>query len=88
VIGFDHFGNLATNLSGQDLAGSPPISIAIAGTTILGLSRAFGERPSDELVAMIDSSDALSICVVNGSAAERLGVTVGTEFEVFLQETA
>jgi S-adenosyl-L-methionine hydrolase (adenosine-forming) len=86
VIGIDHFGNLTTNLAAQDLTGAPPLTIAIAGAAIQGLVRAFGDRPSGDLIALIDSSGALSICVVNGSAAERLGVIPGVEFDVLFLE--
>ena len=48
------------------------------------MSVTFGSAQVGELMAMFDSSESLSLCVVNGSAAERLGARAGTEVEVRL----
>jgi S-adenosylmethionine hydrolase len=84
VIHVDNFGNLATNLGAQHLAaaGSEGVEIKVAGERIVGVVAAYGERPAGELVALIDSSGALSIAVVNGSAAARLRVGVSEPIEV------
>jgi S-adenosyl-L-methionine hydrolase (adenosine-forming) len=78
----DHFGSLSTNLTGANLVGMEKVAVRIAGREIHGLVKTFGERPSGELVAMIDSSNALSICVVNGDAASQLNVQAGEPVEI------
>lgn len=82
VLWVDHFGNLSTNLTRQALAGMETAVVRIAGREIRGLVKTFGERGAGELVAMIDSSDALSICIVNGDAAAQLGVQPGQVVEI------
>ena len=82
VIVVDNFGNLSTNLAATDLAGIDQIVVRIAGREIHGLVKTFGDRQPGELVAMLDSSDALSICIVNGDAAAQLGVQVGQIVEI------
>jgi S-adenosyl-L-methionine hydrolase (adenosine-forming) len=85
VIHVDNFGNLATNLGAQHLAaaGSEGVEIKVAGERIVGVVAAYGERTAGELVALIDSSGALSIAVVNGSAAARLRVGVSEPIEIY-----
>jgi len=78
VIQIDVFGNLCTNLEESLIASLGDVQIQIAGQTIPHLARTFGDGHPGDLVAMIDSSDRLSICVVNGSAARHLGASVGT----------
>ena len=82
VIDVDHFGNLGVNIQDTHLKSLGPVEIHIAGITIQGLSHTFGEGTPGDLVALIDSDNRLSICVVNGSAAERLHTGVGTFVEV------
>jgi S-adenosylmethionine hydrolase len=86
VIQVDHFGNLAVNIKRSHLEGMGSVQVTIGGVAIHGLVRTFGESEPGELVAMIDSSDHLSICVVNGSAAENLSAQVGTPVEVQLHK--
>jgi len=82
VLWVDNFGNLSTNLTGEDLAGMETVVVRIAGHEIHGLVKTFGERHMGELVAMFDSSDALSICIVNGDASAQLGVQAGQMVEI------
>jgi hypothetical protein len=88
VIHIDHFGNLATNLR-RDLVSPTQVRFTrILGREITGVVRAYGERPSGELVALYDSSDLLSIAVVNGNAAETLQAKVGDAVEVTLSSAS
>jgi len=80
IIHVDHFGNLATGL-GRDQLGDREVTLRI-GTTELPLVQTFGERPPGSLIAMIDSSGCLAVCVVNGSAAQHLQARVGDIIEV------
>lgn len=82
VIQIDHFGNLAVNLKSFHLEGMGSVQVTINGVEIRGLARTFGDGQPGDLIALLDSSNRLSICVVNGSAASRLKVQVGTPVEV------
>jgi S-adenosyl-L-methionine hydrolase (adenosine-forming) len=77
VIHIDHFGNLSTSIRRQHLGEPANLRVRLAGVEILGLVQTFGERPPGELVALYGSTDYLIVSVVNGSAAQRLGVKVG-----------
>lgn len=87
VIHVDSFGNLATNLGLEHLhlhqmpQSQPPdpsrVKLEIAGIQIDGMVQTFGDRLSGALTALIDSAGALSIVMVNGSAARLLDVGVG-----------
>ena len=82
VIFRDAFGNLITNVSATRLGGSAPDSwvIELAGETIDGLCRTYGDRPAGSLVALAGSSGWIEVAVVNGDAARSLtagpGMTV------------
>jgi S-adenosylmethionine hydrolase len=78
VLAVDHFGNLTTNLTPEHLPADGKVVIKVGEARIEGLVKTFGEREGGSLVALIDSSNTLSIAVVNGSAAEMLKVGVGT----------
>lgn len=77
VMRVDHFGNLITNFTSQHLSSGMGVNLCVKKTTIRGLSETFGDQPSGELIAMLDSSGHLAISVVNGSAAKQLGVSAG-----------
>ncbi len=82
VILMDGFGNLITNITEEDLKGAPIQVVRCAEMLIHGVSGTFGSRQPGELIAMFDSSGSLSLCVVNGSAAQQLGAGVGAVVEV------
>jgi len=84
IIHIDHFGNLATNLRREHLLGIEPISVRLAGVTLQGLVRTFGDRPPGELVALYGSTGNLIVSEVNGSAAARLGARVGDPVQVLV----
>jgi hypothetical protein len=87
ILHVDAFGNLSTNLERQHIPSSRLVEVRLAGITIPGLVRTFGEGQPGELVALFDSSGMLSICVVNGDAAARLGVKIGDLLEIhFINE--
>lgn len=83
VLSIDHFGNLSTNLEKELVAGLNPIKIRYKNWTINGLIRTFGEAEAGQFVAIIDSSNHLSLNVVNGSAAEQFNASVGDEVEIY-----
>lgn len=74
VLHVDRFGNLVTNITGEDLATRNPtgIRISVAGRTITSLSRTYGQVPRGELAAYVGSSGMLEIAVNMGSAEKEL----------------
>ncbi len=82
VIHIDHFGNLSSNLSAAQLDNPSGIKIRINRMEITGLVSSFGERPPGTLVALIDSTGALAISVVNGNAALALDAHAGDKIEL------
>lgn len=76
VMLVDHFGNLVTNLTREQLKPGVGVIISVKNTTINGVVDTFGSKPAGELIVMLDSSGHLAISMVNGSAADRLGVRV------------
>ncbi|MBI3966139.1 MAG: SAM-dependent chlorinase/fluorinase [Chloroflexi bacterium] len=75
VLHVDRFGNAITNVRGSQVAFRA--LIAVGGAQIDELSRSYADGA--ELLALIGSTGYLEIAVKNGSAAERLGLTVGSE---------
>jgi len=82
IIAIDHFGNLSTNFTPQHLQRFTQPIIHVAGQEINGLVNTFGERPPGSLVALIDSDGYMALAVVQGNAAEKLGLKVGDFIEV------
>lgn len=79
VVVLDGFGNLCTNLPGAWLPGDKEkITVRIGSVTLQGRTHTFGDAGHGELVALIDSTGHLAIAEVNGNAAERLKVQIGT----------
>jgi S-adenosyl-L-methionine hydrolase (adenosine-forming) len=78
VLAVDHFGNLVTNLTPEHLPANRAVVLKVGEASIEGLVETFGEREPGSLVAMIDSSGTIAVAVVNGSAADKLKVGVGT----------
>jgi S-adenosylmethionine hydrolase len=77
VMHIDAFGNLGTNLERQHLTQNTAAQVRLCGETIQGIVRTFGDCEPGQLVALFDSSGKLSVCVVNGNAAQRLQARVG-----------
>jgi S-adenosyl-L-methionine hydrolase (adenosine-forming) len=79
VVLLDGFGNICTNLPGSWLPGEKEkIIVRIGLVSLQGRSHTFGDAGPGELVALIDSTGHLAIAEVNGNAAERLKVQIGT----------
>jgi hypothetical protein len=85
VIHVDHFGNLATNLREEHLAGLGAVRVVVSGEVINGLKRTYGDGQPGELVALIDSAGYLSIALVNGNAQASLKINLGDPVEIYLQ---
>lgn len=82
VMHIDSFGNLSTNIERRHLTNAKPIQVAVRSAQISEMKRTFGDAQPGELVALVDSSGKLCICVVNGNAAARLRALVGDPVEV------
>jgi len=82
VTAIDHFGNVSTNLKQETIPAQKVVRVRIHGKEILGLSQTFGDHAAGELIALIDSDGRLAIAVVNGSAAQEIGVQIGDKVEV------
>ena len=88
VIFADAFGNLVTDITTDLLnqigatAGSPNVTVTIAGQTITGLSRTFHDPPGDGIRALIGSHGRLEVALVDGNAAAILGVSSGTPLTI------
>lgn len=90
IIYIDHFGNLASNIRIdhlQEWLHTPEKILArLCGIEISGLVKTFGEGAPGELVALFGSTGDLIVSVVNGSAAQKLGVKLGDE--IFVDQLA
>ena len=90
VVYVDAFGNLVTDITADILAdlgaaaGDPAVFISIVGHTIAGLSRTFHDPAGAGLRALVGSHGRLEVVVVDGSAAEALGVGAGERVGVRL----
>jgi S-adenosylmethionine hydrolase len=80
VIYRDSFGNLITNITAAQLGNALAERwvVEIAGQTVAGLSRTYGDNAADSLIALVGSQGWLEVAIVNGSAAEALGAGIGT----------
>lgn len=75
IIQIDRFGNLITNLERGFFKGSNIKEVQFRDIQVKNISDTFGKAEEGELVAMFESSDRLSLCVVNGNAAALLGAS-------------
>lgn len=77
VIHIDRFGNLITNLPGDDALGALDVSVNDVNVGVV--RRTFADVDSGDLVAYVGSGWTVEVARRNGSAAELLGVGVGAE---------
>ena len=83
VLRADHFGNLITNLTAQDvpalLEPDSKLSICVGKEKITKVVQTFADGIAGEPVALIGSSGYLEISINRGSAAKTLGAGRGAE---------
>ena len=84
IVLIDVFGNIATNLSGELVRETGKVAMRIAGRTIDGLVKSYGEREPGDVVALIDSEGFLEVAEVNGHCAQTLQVAVGDSVELII----
>lgn len=82
IVHVDNFGNLCSNISRQaveNFAGSMAIIVRVTEDYSIPLCHAYGDRSTGDLLALYDSHEYLEIAVNQGSAAQRLNLTVGAK---------
>lgn len=84
ILYVDHFGNIISNLRGEDLPsadawhrGRMKLRIETPREVCEALwSETYGQQPSGTLIALIGSQGWVEVSVVDGNAAKRLGARV------------
>jgi hypothetical protein len=88
VVHVDHFGNLITNITEEDLGGTDKLAawvVELCGTAALpGIAGTYGDVPPGAPTAVMGSSGHLEIAVNQGHAARILSAGTGTEVIVFV----
>jgi S-adenosyl-L-methionine hydrolase (adenosine-forming) len=82
ITGIDVFGNLTTDLSASALQGRTDVLVRLRDAEVNGITDSYGNKQPGDLIALVDSEDRLEIALVNGSAARKLGASVGDTVEV------
>ena len=80
VVHIDKFGNIVTSLRPQELSPNP--ALRISGTRVGSICKTYAEGRPGELFIVVGSSGFVEVAMNRGSAADRLDVTRGVEFEV------
>jgi S-adenosylmethionine hydrolase len=78
----DVFGNITTDLRGDQIADMEDIKIRLLGVEIDGMVPSYGHRKVGDLIALIDSEGYLEVAEVNGNAAKRLNAQIGDSVKV------
>jgi hypothetical protein len=88
VVHIDRYGNLLTNVHASVLP-SPdlrphahPVTIRLAGQTIMGLRRTYAEEETGRPVAVIGSRGYLEIAINHGNAQQYFGVGQGDAIDL------
>ncbi len=88
VAYIDHFGNIMTDITPDDIhalhqaGGRQRISFAIGGMIIDDIKTHYEQGSSEKPEALINGNGYLEVFLKETSAANRLGVTVGTPLEI------
>jgi S-adenosyl-L-methionine hydrolase (adenosine-forming) len=81
VLHIDRFGNIVTNLPGDDLY-TQRVSLEIAGTKISRVAEHYAEMAQGRLFLIEGSSGYIEVSMNLGSAAERIGCRAGAPVRV------
>jgi S-adenosyl-L-methionine hydrolase (adenosine-forming) len=83
VMKVDHFGNLMTNFTLEDLPEAKrqpgPIAMTVGGKPVKQMVGNFSQAPAGEAVALVGSSGFIEVAVNKGNAARALAVNRGAE---------
>lgn len=82
IIHIDSFGNCGSNLPSDIIKKMSNPVIHFKSKTITKIVKTFGDAKSGELIAVLDSANLLSICVVNGDARHEMNAQIGDKVEV------
>jgi S-adenosylmethionine hydrolase len=85
VLAVDSFGNLTTNLDRDMLPRSvSELTLQIESQTnqVVPFVATYADRPADQVVILVGSSERLEIAVVNGSASRQLGLAPGSQISL------
>ena len=82
VVRIDHFGNIISNIHRRDVGDAEVAWVKVGEHICSGMVQTFGERGVGELVSLYSSIGYVILSEVNGSAAARLGLSLGDQFEV------
>ncbi len=85
TILIDIFGNIVTNFGVDLLKSNSSVMLKIAGRSIQGLVKSYGEKHAGQVVALVDSEHYIEVAVVYGNAAFELGASVGDSVELLYQ---
>jgi S-adenosyl-L-methionine hydrolase (adenosine-forming) len=87
VLAIDRFGNAITNLTPAELGtlSEERAIFTAAGRTVEGPDSHYGAVPPGELVVVLGSAGLYEIAINQGSAADALGLRVGSPVEVELR---
>jgi S-adenosylmethionine hydrolase len=89
VLRADHFGNLITNVTAEDVpdlaSADGKLAISVGNARIARVVETFAQGAADEPVGLIGSSGYLEISVNKGNASRTLGVERGAEVTVELK---
>jgi hypothetical protein len=88
IVYRDHFGNLMTNITAEDLKmfDLEKIEVRTGYSHIKGLSKAYSDVEKGELLCLFGSAGYLEIALREGSAADKLRFPIGTLVEVIQGE--
>jgi S-adenosyl-L-methionine hydrolase (adenosine-forming) len=85
AVYLDRFGNVQLDGAGGTFALRPgqPVAISVHGEAWPGVyGRTFADVPAGELLVYEDADRRLAVAVNRGSAADRLGISVGDELRI------
>ncbi len=85
AVYLDRFGNVQLDASPEvlDLRAGQAVAVSVRGETWPGFfGLTFADVPAGELVVYADSDGALAVAVNQGSAVDRLGLSVGDELRI------
>jgi S-adenosylmethionine hydrolase len=88
IIRVDHFGNLVTNITRENLSPflkSKGIIIKIGSLVIKKISTTYNDVPEGQPLALIGSSNLLEISINMGRATDYLGTECGTGAKVIVE---
>jgi len=90
VLHADHFGNLVTNITAEDLpelaAGEGKLTISAGNGQVTKVVETFAQGAAGEVVGLMGSSGYLEISVNKGNASRTLGAGLGAEVTVELKD--